>query len=75
MSKKEFTFIEYHQVSGNWEDKYEALNAWKSEKVELNSDTFTHLEVNESDVRYCHLCDGIQVDKYCINDTCAEYGE
>lgn len=23
--------------------------------------------------RFCHLCDGEEINKYCINETCYEY--
>ena len=25
------------------------------------------------EIRRCHLCDGIEVDKYCVNKSCHEY--
>ena len=25
------------------------------------------------EIRRCHLCDGIEVDKWCINKSCYEY--
>ena len=31
------------------------------------------LDDEEKDERRCHLCDGIEVDKYCVNKSCYEY--
>ena len=25
------------------------------------------------EIRRCHLCDGVEVDKWCVNKTCYEY--
>ena len=25
------------------------------------------------EIRRCHLCDGVEVDKFCVNKTCYEY--
>ena len=25
------------------------------------------------EIRRCHLCDGVEVDKFCVNKTCDEY--
>ena len=41
-------------------------------------DVFSILEdgkVIETDetIRYCHLCGGAEENKYCVNETCAEY--